>query len=178
MIGTGTRGGGEAGQGTTMSDTGDNTAKARREADDLGIAMEIIPHETSGKATDDAAAVLGVDASLILKMMILVDKKSGTNVGVLVRGHERIDQKKLRGETGLKGLRFASPEEVTAITGYFIGGVPPIALQHCTRRIVSKRVLETGYVYGSGGSEFCAMKIAPAELSKIPDLAFADVGSQ
>lgn len=155
----------------------DDTDKARREAARLGVAMEIIPHDTSGKATADAALALGVDASLILKMMILVDKKTSDSAGVLIRGDERIDQKKLRDATGLKNLRFASPEEVTRITGYVIGGVPPIALDHCTYRVISRRVRDASFVYGSGGSEFCAMKLAPEELERIARVQFCDVGA-
>lgn len=151
--------------------------KAAQAVADLGITPVIIPHETSGRATADAAEVLNVDPSLILKMMILVDKKTGNNVGALLRGDERIDQKKLRAATGLKTLRFAKPEEVTQITGYVIGGVPPIALSQCEKRCCSVRILEVEFVYGSGGSEFHAMKVSPSDLQKIPGVTWTDLAA-
>lgn len=155
----------------------DNVEKAQAEAERLGIAMDIIPHETSGRATEDAAAALGIEESLVLKMMILVDKKTGKNAGVLVRGDERIDQKKLRALTQLKSLRFAHPEEVEAITGYVIGGVPPIALVHCDYRLVSVRVQDVPFVYGSGGSEFSGMRIAASELARIAGVTFCKIST-
>ncbi len=157
-----------------MADVTTRVEKAARDAAELGITPEIIPHETSGRATEDAAVVLNVDPSLILKMMILVDKKTGRNAGVLLRGDERMDQKKLRAATGLKTLRFARPEEVTEITGYVIGGVPPVALSLCATRCCSARILEAEHVYGSGGSEFHAMKVAPSDLQRIPDVTWGD----
>lgn len=152
-------------------------ARAKDEAHRLGITMDIIPHETSGRATADAARALGTKENLILKMMILVDRKTGRNVGALLRGDERIDQKKLRQVTGLRQLQFASPEEVIRITGYRIGGVPPVAISRCDVRVVSEHVRLASFVFGSGGTEFCAMRLSPREFDKVPDLLIADIRS-
>ena len=156
-------------------DIEDNTRLALEDLKALGLEAEIIPHETSGKATEDAATILDVKPELILKMMILVDKRTMKSAGVLLRGNERIDQKKLRAATGLKTLRFAAPEEVKDITGYAIGGVPPTAICKCHHRMISDSILDADFVYGSGGSELCAMKISPAQLQRLSGVTFAAV---
>lgn len=157
-----------------MQNNSFNNATAHAKA--LGLEFEIIQHsDRSGKATDDAAEILNVDPSLILKMLILVQKRSGASIGVLLRGDEKIDNASLKAQLGTKHFRFARQEEVEHITGYRIGGIPPTAIAHCDHRFASDRLLLADDLYGSGGSEFCAMKIRSGEIAKLPDLQFAKV---
>ena len=55
----------------------------------------------------------------------------------------------------------ATPGEVAEVTGYNVGGVPPVL------RIpvyIDRELLAEDYVYGGGGDEYSLLRFRPAEL--------------
>jgi len=58
----------------------------------------------------------------------------------------------------------ATEEEVLNITGYKVGGVPPIL---DIKVLIDKRVMNKEYVYGGGGNEHTLLKIKPQDIVKI-----------
>ena len=90
---------------------------------DHRIAVQV---ETTGEAAPtavDAARILGVSVSAIVKTMVLTD---GVRcVAALVAGDDRLDRRKVAGAVGAGALRFAKADEVLAATGYPPGGVAP-----------------------------------------------------
>jgi prolyl-tRNA editing enzyme YbaK/EbsC (Cys-tRNA(Pro) deacylase) len=74
------------------------------------------------------AAARAVDAPLGSIVKSLVFLADGAPLLVLVAGDQRADVRRLRAALGLskKRLRIAQPAEVLDITGFEVGGVPPV----------------------------------------------------
>ena len=142
-----------------------------------GIACELRRHARSGATTEGASDALGLDPRQIIKFLIL-RRKSGdrTCVGVVIRGDERLDLKKVQALAGINGLSFADPEFVLGLTGFDVGGVPPVALGLCDVKFVSRSLFDVPLVVGGGGHDHCGMALAPAALLNIPGAQVADIG--
>lgn len=86
--------------------------------------VRVLPADTS-TAEAAARAVNAPLGSIVKSLVFLAD---GAPLLVLVSGDQRADVHRLRAALGLskKRLRIAQPAEVLDLTGFEVGGVPPI----------------------------------------------------
>jgi Cys-tRNA(Pro) deacylase len=151
--------------------------KAKEMAAAVGLSAEFIEHEQSGKTTDDAVAALGIPASSILKTLILHSSGDEVFFGVIILGDDRLDFKKVAKLASVKKLRLASPEQIEKLTGFQLGGVPPLAVTFCTKGFIDEKVLQKDVVVGAGGDEHCGMRFVPRDLTRAIDIEVASIAS-
>ncbi|MCD6558798.1 MAG: hypothetical protein J7K57_02820 [Palaeococcus sp.] len=94
----------------------------------------------------------------IIKSLIFISEKEP--LLVIVDGDSKVSLEKLKNIFG--DVRLAKPKEVKELTGYEVGGVPPVGI--ALRTIVDPKVLENDYVIGGGGSIDKLMKISPKKI--------------
>jgi Ala-tRNA(Pro) deacylase len=86
-----------------------------------------IPHSVTHHApvftSEEAAAVRGAPLSSGAKALVV--KAGETFLLLVVPADRKLDSKKARAQLGVKGLRFASREEVEQLTGLQPGSIPP-----------------------------------------------------
>lgn len=74
--------------------------------------------------SEEAANIRKVDMSMGAKAIVFyADKKP---VLVVVPGDKKVNVKNFKALVHVKDLRIASPEEVTELTGLYIGAIPPM----------------------------------------------------
>ena len=78
-----------------------------------GIPCEVVPHEQSGKTTEEAARALGVDVAAIIKTLVL-DTDQGFAVAIIA-GNEHLDFKVVARHLRCRKVRLAKPEFAEAI---------------------------------------------------------------
>jgi Cys-tRNA(Pro)/Cys-tRNA(Cys) deacylase len=121
---------------------------------DHRIAVQV---ETTGEAAPtavDAARILGVTVSAIVKTMVLTDGECC--VAAIVAGDERLDRRKVAGAVGAGTLRFAKADEVISATGYPPGGVAPFGFAGAVTVVVDAalaREPEREIIAGGGRPE-------------------------
>jgi len=114
----------------------------------LGLEGEIIEHpDINGTHSKVIAKALDVPIECIIKCLILKSKR-GQFVAAIILGNQRLDLKKLEKISGLKKFSLASKVAVKEITGYSIGGVPPIAVIDIMPAFVDKEVLKKDFTIG------------------------------
>lgn len=64
-----------------------------------------------------------------------------------------------------KNVRLATPQEVENVTGYEVGGVPPISI-YGTQTLIDERVMTHAWVLAGGGDKFSLMKIQTNDILK------------
>ena len=110
----------------------------------------------------------------IAKSIVLVCS-DGTFALVVLLGADKIDFSKVKKVLGVSDVRLASPKEVLEISGYEIGGVPPISI-YGVRPIVDASVAEKEQVVCGGGDAQHLMRIKVGEiLSTNEDAIVADI---
>src|SRR4030042_1466650 len=92
--------------------------------DENKISYEYKEHEEV-RTSEEAAKARGEDIKIGAKAMIL--KADDKFIMLVLSAAKKIDSKKVKEILGAKSLRFATPEEVTQLTGCIPGGVPPFA---------------------------------------------------
>src|SRR5262244_610339 len=87
-----------------------------------GVAFTVLRHEPVF-TSEQAAAVRGTSLASGAKALVL--KAGDTFLMAVLPADRKLDSRKAREALGVKGLRFASKEEVEQLTGLQPGSIPP-----------------------------------------------------
>jgi Ala-tRNA(Pro) deacylase len=102
-----------------------------------GVSFEVLRHAPVF-TSEQAAAVRGVAPSTGAKALIRkVDERF---VMFVLPADRKLDSKRVRQALGIRALRFATPDELRALTGLAPGAVPPLGSlfglpTHCDARL-------------------------------------------
>ncbi len=93
-----------------------------------GVTLEVRVFDESTHTAEDAAAAVGADLGQIVKSLVFVTSgEAGPEAIVcLVSGPNRVDVARLAAVTGEPGIRRATAREAHELTGFVIGGIPPL----------------------------------------------------
>lgn len=90
-----------------------------------GLTCKVVELSNSTRTAQDAAAAIGCDVAQIVKSLIFKTKETHRPVLVLASGPNRVNEKVIEALLGEKILK-ADAEFTRDITGFAIGGIPPI----------------------------------------------------
>jgi len=155
-------------------------------ADDLeafltrhGVAGEVVRLAAHTPTVETAAQVMGTTAERIAKSLLFLLEQGAAVEPLLViaNGTARVDYRSVAGCVGLsrKRVRLADAATVEAITGYPVGGVPPLGHPQPLRTLIDRRVLAETEVYAGGGALNALLRIAPAEIVRLTGAETVDV---
>lgn len=138
-----------------------------------GVALEILPSPASTRTAAEAAAALGTSVAQIVKSLVfLVD---GRGVLALVSGVNRLDEKKLLGAIGGGRVERANADQVRQLTGFVIGGVPPISLNPDLAILCDADLLRYPIVYAAAGTPHHNFGIEPGRLVDVVGARILDL---
>jgi Ala-tRNA(Pro) deacylase len=89
---------------------------------DLGVSFRIMDHAPVF-TSEEAARVRGTPLEAGAKALVLY--AANQPIQVVLPGHRRIDNARVRAVVATRTLRFATPEELWTLTGCVPGAVPP-----------------------------------------------------
>lgn len=89
-----------------------------------GVAFQLLAHAPT-RTSEEAAAVRGTALGSGAKALVLY--ADAQPIHVVLAADLRVDGGRLRGILGARKLRFATPDELLALTGCPPGAVPPFA---------------------------------------------------
>ena len=150
--------------------------------DDAEVPFRMLPHKRIALTVPLAAAERKVPEEEMVKCILLRDK-AGRFVLAALPGNAELDVQKVRNcISGFTRLSFASPEEITRITGYTIGAVSPfslaeqipVVLDQAIRSLAAARRL----VNISSGDPLLGLELAAADLVGLlgKHAHFGDIG--
>jgi prolyl-tRNA editing enzyme YbaK/EbsC (Cys-tRNA(Pro) deacylase) len=151
------------------------SSSAKRVQDALaaeGVSTRIVEYDVPARTSAEAAAVLGCAVGQIAKSLIF-RAASGSPVLVIASGAHRVDEAKIAALAG-EPIGKADADFVRAVTGYAIGGIPPLAHAQALRTFVDRNLMQYETVYAAGGTPHAMFPIAPAELVRVAGGAIAD----
>lgn len=151
------------------------SASARRVQDALdaaGVSARIVEYDVPARTSAEAAAVLGCTVGQIAKSLVF-KAQSGEPVLVIASGAQRVDEAKIAALMG-EPIGKADPAFVRTVTGYAIGGIPPLAHAQLLRTFVDRHLLQYDTVYAAGGTPHAMFPIAPHDLVRVAGGVVAD----
>ena len=149
------------------------TRRVVAEFADRGLDIEILVSPSSTRTAAEAAASLGTTVAQIVKSLVfLVD---GQPVLALVSGVNRLDEAKLARALGGKRVTRANADQVREITGFAIGGVPPVAVGRSMPVLCDEDLLQYPVVYAAAGTPHHNFAVAPSHLVEMAGAHVADL---
>jgi prolyl-tRNA editing enzyme YbaK/EbsC (Cys-tRNA(Pro) deacylase) len=142
----------------------------------LGPNFQVVEFEASTRTSEDAAAAVGCTVAEIAKSLVF-RSASGRPVLVIASGANRVDEKKVRALLGEK-IERADADFVRAMTGYAIGGVPPIGHAVAPVVLIDNDLQRFAAVWAAAGTPNAVFKVAPADLLRLTQGRLADVAKR
>ena len=131
----------------------------------FGLDPELVQELPADTSTAEAAAraVQAPQGAIVKSLIFLAD---GTPMLVLVAGEQRADLKRLRAMLGLskRRLRIAQPTQVLELTGFEVGGVPPLGHKEPMRTLIDITLARFEPVWAAAGSANAVFPIAFEQL--------------
>ena len=151
------------------------SASAQRVQDALaaaGVPTVITEYDTSARTSAEAASVLGCLVGQIAKSLVF-RATSGTPVLVIASGANRVDEAKIAALAG-EPIGKADAGFVRLVTGYAIGGIPPLGHAQRLSTFIDRDLLAYDVVYAAGGTPHAMFPITPADLVRVAEGMVAD----
>jgi len=146
---------------------------ALRVQEALGPSFSVVEFDDSTHTAQDAADAIGCALAQIAKSIIF-KSQSDKAVLVIASGVNKVDEKKIRSLLGEKVER-ASPDFVKEMTGFEVGGVPPLAhAQPCTI-FIDEDLKDYPSIWAAAGTANAVFEIGFDQLAKRSGATVADV---
>lgn len=142
----------------------------------LGPGFEVVEFEASTRTSEDAANAIGCGVAEIAKSLVF-RSASGKPVLVIASGTNRVDEKKVRALLGEK-IERADADFVREMTGFAIGGVPPVGHASPPVVLIDRDLEQFAEVWAAAGTPNSVFKVTPAELVRLTGGQVADVAKR
>jgi prolyl-tRNA editing enzyme YbaK/EbsC (Cys-tRNA(Pro) deacylase) len=140
----------------------------------LGYDYNVIEHVESTRTAQEAADRAGCELGQIVKSLIFRGKTSGKPILVLTSGANRVDEKRISGYAG-ETISRADADFVRTVTGFAIGGVPPIGHAEKMETYLDEDFLSYQTIWAAAGTPNAIFELKTADLQKMTDGKIAQV---
>jgi prolyl-tRNA editing enzyme YbaK/EbsC (Cys-tRNA(Pro) deacylase) len=132
-----------------------------------GVTLEVVAFDESTHTAEQAAAAVGAELGQIVKSLVfVVPGEAGELEPVLclVSGVNRVDMARLAAVTAEPAIRRATAREANDLTGFTIGGIPPIGHSRPLRVIMDPDLGRYETVWAAAGLPTAVFPVPPATL--------------
>jgi prolyl-tRNA editing enzyme YbaK/EbsC (Cys-tRNA(Pro) deacylase) len=136
-----------------------------------GVTIEVVAFDESTHTAAEAAAAVGAELGQIVKSLVFVIPTNGTVEPILclVAGHNRVDIARLAAVLQAPDIRRATAKEARELTGFSIGGIPPIGFDRPIRVVMDPDLGRYPEVWAAAGLETTVFAVPPATLRILAD---------
>jgi prolyl-tRNA editing enzyme YbaK/EbsC (Cys-tRNA(Pro) deacylase) len=138
----------------------------------LDIAVRVMSEPT--RTAEEAAAACGVTVGQIVKSLVFLGRATGKPYLLLVSGANRVNEKGVAAHLGEK-LRRPDADAVRALTGYAIGGVPPLGHDTPLATYFDRDLLQYEVIWAAAGTPKAVFRTEPARLRDATGAVVIDV---
>jgi prolyl-tRNA editing enzyme YbaK/EbsC (Cys-tRNA(Pro) deacylase) len=146
-----------------------------------GVELEIHVFDESTHTAAEAAAAVGAELGQIVKSLIFVhpgEDGSLKPILCLVSGPNRVDLARLAAVTGARDVRRATAREANELSGFTIGGIPPIGHSRPMRVIMDPDLGRFQVVWAAAGTATAVFPVPPATLRSISNATVAPISEE
>ena len=116
--------------------------------------------------TSQSSQMLGVDEYCVIKTIVLADENKNAMI-VLMHGNKEISTRNLARILNLKHIEPVSPQTVTKLTGYMVGGTSPFGTKQVLPIYIEQSIFDLDKIYINGGKRGFLVKISPQDLQSL-----------
>jgi Cys-tRNA(Pro) deacylase len=166
-----------------VPDTPTHTAIQRvlEAASRKGVTLQITVFDESTHTAEEAAAAVGAELGQIVKSLVFVAPEEDGRLEpiiCLVSGPNRVDLARLAAVTGERDIRRATAREANELTGFVIGGIPPIGHPRAVRVIMDPDLGRFPVVWAAAGTSTAVFPVPPATLRTLANATVAPIAEE
>ena len=148
--------------------------KIQEHLDGLGYSCKVIEFQKTTRTSTDAADQVGCTIGQIIKSLVFRGHNSSKAVLILTSGANRVDVKKISNLIG-EPIDRADPEFVRAITGFAIGGIPPIGHATKIESYIDEDLLNYETLWAAAGTPNAVFELTPEDLQTMTNARVVQV---
>ncbi len=152
----------------------DSARRVQQAIEAAGFDFEVREFPASTRSAAAAAAAIGCAVEQIAKSLIFRAETSGAPVLVLASGANRVDEAAVGAVLG-QPIGRAKPDFVREMTGFAIGGVPPVG--HLTQPLafIDRDLMGLTEIWAAAGTPNAVFSLSPEQLVALTAGQVADV---
>ncbi|MGE4298130.1 MAG: YbaK/EbsC family protein [Desulfovibrionaceae bacterium] len=131
--------------------------------EERGFSCVVTELAESSRTAQQAADVVGCSVAQIVKSLVLRGKESGEPYLCEVSGVNRLDTNAVAALVG-EPVKMAEADFVRAVTGYAIGGIPPVGHARDIRTFIDQDLWIYGELWAAAGTPYALFRLTPDEL--------------
>ncbi|KXK14630.1 MAG: YbaK/prolyl-tRNA synthetase associated region [Chloroflexi bacterium OLB14] len=132
----------------------------------LGYSYQVIEHAESTRTAQEAADRANCELGQIVKSLIFMGKESKKPILVLTSGANRVDEKLISGYAN-ESIGRADANFVRDVTGFAIGGVPPIGHAQKMETYLDEDFLNYQTIWAAAGTPNAIFELKTDDLQKM-----------
>ena len=143
-----------------------------------GVTLEVVSFDESTHTAQEAATAVGAELGQIVKSLVFVaprDDGGQEPIVCLVSGRNRVDIARLAAVTADQEIRRATAREAYDLTGFSIGGIPPIGFDGAMRVIMDPDLGRYPTVWAAAGLPTAVFEVPPATLQVLSNATVAPI---
>lgn len=148
--------------------------KVRNALIESGSQAQVCELPDSTRTAVEAARAVGCEVGQIVKSLIFVLDPPGQMVLLLVSGSNRVNEKAVGQRLG-GTLGKANADQVQTVTGFVIGGVPPLGHSNPLPTYIDSDLLGFESIWAAAGTPHAVFPTSPAELVRIANAQVIEV---
>jgi prolyl-tRNA editing enzyme YbaK/EbsC (Cys-tRNA(Pro) deacylase) len=149
-------------------------------AERKGIELEVVTFDESTHTAAEAAAAVGAELGQIVKSLVFVAPSDDGPEPILclVSGPNRVDVARLAAVTGEQDIRRATAREANDLTGFVIGGIPPVGFERPIRAIMDPDLGRYTTVWAAAGLPTAVFEVPPGTLRMLSNATVAPIAEE
>jgi prolyl-tRNA editing enzyme YbaK/EbsC (Cys-tRNA(Pro) deacylase) len=149
-----------------MSTLSPSAQKIQDVLNSLGYNYTVVEHTESTRTAQEAADRAGCELGQIVKSLIFKGKESGKPILVLTSGVNRVNEKRISEYAG-EHIGRADADFVRAVTGFAIGGVPPLGHLQNMETYLDEDFLQYQTIWAAAGTPNAIFELNTEDLQKM-----------
>lgn len=155
----------------TLSEAAQRVQDALRAA---GFANTVLELEVPVRTAAAAAEAVGCTPAQIVKSLVFQGGVSGVPLLVAASGAHRVSEARLAALLG-EPVSMGAPRFVREVTGYAIGGIPPVGHARALDAIVDAHLMTLGGLWAAAGHPNALFALTAEELVRMTHGRVAEV---
>ena len=140
--------------------------KVQDQIKSLGYDYTVVEHAESTRTAQEAADRAGCKLGQIVKSLIFKGKNSGKPILVLTSGANRVDEKRISQYAG-EAISRADADFVRRVTGFAIGGVPPVGHLQKMETYIDEDFLQYQTIWAAAGTPNAIFELKTEDLQNM-----------
>jgi len=149
-----------------MEPNNTSARKVQNTLRELGVNYQVVEFTESTRTAQEAADRVGCSLGQIVKSLIFKGKASNKGILVLTSGSNRVDEVRISQYAG-ENIGRADADFVRSVTGFAIGGVPPVGHIQPLDTYIDEDLLQYADVWAAAGTPNAVFNLPSADLVKI-----------